>query len=79
MYRLRNSFDQMKGQVSNCIYSIKVMISLSHQITTLDLSTASTYNRAQWFSMCQFGFENYDTQIRVQIQNFPEVIHLQAF
>ena len=27
-----------------------------------------TYSIAtQWFPMCQFGFENYDTQIGVQI------------
>ena len=24
----------------------------------------------QWFPMCQFGFKNHDTQIRVQIQFF---------
>ena len=33
----------------------------------------------QWFPMCQFGFENYDTQKRVQIQNFyivnPRKLH----
>ena len=34
---------------------------------------------AQWFPMCQFGFENYDTQKRVQIQNFYKVNHLQVF
>ena len=39
----------------------------------------STNDRAQWFPMCQFGFENYATQIRVQIQNFYEVNHLQLF
>ena len=33
----------------------------------------------QWFPMCQFGFENYDTQIRVQIKIFIEVYHLQVF
>ena len=33
----------------------------------------------QWFPMCQFGFENYDTQIRVQINFFYEVDHLQVF
>ena len=34
---------------------------------------------AQWFPMCQFGFENYDTQIRVQIKIFYDVNHLQVF
>ena len=65
MYRLRNSFDQMKGQVSNCIYCIKVMISLSHQIITLDLSTASTYNRWLLNTSCHWYMKKQEilTQI----------------
>ena len=39
----------------------------------------SKYSISQWFPMCQFGFKNYDTQIRVQIQNFYKVNHLQVF
>ena len=34
---------------------------------------------AQWFPMCQFCFENYHTQIMVQIQNFYGIIHSQVF
>ena len=34
---------------------------------------------AQWFPMCQFGFENYATQIEVQIGNFYEGNHLKVF
>ena len=34
---------------------------------------------AQWFPMCQFRFENYHTQIRVQIQICYEIIHSRVF
>ena len=41
--------------------------------------TRNKNSNTQWFPMCQFGFENYDTQIRVKIQNLDEVNHLQVF
>ena len=35
---------------------------------------------AQWFPMCQLHtFENYHNQVRVQIQIFYEVNHLEVF
>ena len=56
-----------------------VPFSLSWLITNGAQFLANLLNLAQWFPMCQFRFENYHTKIRVQIQNFYEIIHLQLF
>ena len=60
-------------------FVVKIFVRRSPNGCQCKILSFCKWINTQWFPMCQFRFENYHTKIRVQIQNFYEIIHLQLF